>query len=39
MTINGLHENEYFRFWEESFFIPLSNQGYSINSDDDFTLN
>ena len=38
MTINGLHENEYFRFWEESSFIPLSSQGYSINSDDDFTF-
>ena len=38
MTIPGLRENEYFRFWEESTFSPLSSQGYAVNSDDDFTF-
>jgi len=38
MTIPGLNENEYFRFWEESSFSPLSSQGYAVNSDDDFTF-
>ena len=38
MTIPGLNENEYFRFWEESTFSALSSQGYAVNSDDDFTF-
>ena len=38
MSIPGLNENEYFRFWEESTFSPLSSQGYAVNSDDDFTF-
>ena len=38
MTIPGIRENEYFRFWEESSFIPLTSKGNATNSDDEFTF-
>jgi hypothetical protein len=36
MSIPGLVENEYFRFWEESTFKALSNIGIFLNKDEDF---
>ena len=38
MTIPGLRENEYFRFWEESSFVPLTSKGNATNADDEFTF-
>ena len=38
MTIPGIRENEYFRFWEESSFIPLTSKGNATNADDEFTF-
>ncbi len=38
MKIPAFKENEYFRFWEESTFIPLTSKGNSNNSDDYFTF-
>ena len=38
MTIPGIRENEYFRFWEESTFVPLTSKGNATNADDEFTL-
>lgn len=38
MKIPAINENEYFRFWEESTFVPLTSQGHTVNSDDDFTF-
>ena len=38
MKIPAFKENEYFRFWEESSFIPLTSKGNSNNSDDYFTF-
>ena len=38
MTIPGIRENEYFRFWEESTFVPLTSKGNATNADDEFTF-
>ncbi len=38
MTIPGIRENEYFRFWEESSFVPLTSKGNATNADDEFTF-
>ena len=38
MTIPGFRENDYFRFWEESSFIPLTSKGNATNADDEFTF-
>ena len=38
LTIPGLRENEYYRFWEESSFIPLTSKGNATNADDEFTF-
>ena len=38
MSIPGIRENEYFRFWEESSFIPLTSKGNATNADDEFTF-
>ena len=38
MTIPGIRENDYFRFWEESSFIPLTSKGNATNADDEFTF-
>ena len=38
MTIPGIRENDYFRFWEESTFIPLTSKGNATNADDEFTF-
>ena len=38
LQIPGFIENQYYRFWEESQFIPLTSKGNTINSDDDFTF-
>ena len=38
MKIPAFKENEYFRFWEESTFVPLTSKGNSNNSDDYFTF-
>ena len=38
MTIPGMRENEYFRFWEESNFVPLTSKGNATNADDEFTF-
>ena len=38
MTIPGMRENDYFRFWEESTFIPLTSKGNATNADDEFTF-
>ena len=37
-VIPGFKENEYFRFWEENTFKPLSSFGFAVNCDDDFTF-
>ena len=37
-TIPSMHQNEYYRFWEESTFIPLTSKGNTANSDDAFTF-
>ena len=38
MTIPGIRENDNFRFWEESSFIPLTSKGNATNADDEFTF-
>ena len=38
MTIPGIREKEYFRFWEESTFVPLTSKGNATNADDEFTF-
>ena len=38
MTIPGMRENDYFRFWEESSFVPLTSKGNATNADDEFTF-
>ena len=38
MTIPGIRETEYFRFWEESTFVPLTSKGNATNADDEFTF-
>ena len=38
MTIPGFRENDYFRFWEESSFIPLTSKGNATNADDELTF-
>ena len=38
MTIPGLRENDYYRFWEECNFIPLTSKGNATNADDEFTF-
>lgn len=38
MTIPGLKDHEYFRFWEESTFKSLSSFGNQFSSDDDYTF-
>ena len=38
MTIPGMRENDYYRFWEESGFIPLTSKGNATNADDEFTF-
>ena len=38
MTIPGFRENDYYRFWEESTFIPLTSKGNATNADDEFTF-
>ena len=38
MSIPGIRENEYYRFWEESSFIPLTSKGNATNADDEFTF-
>ena len=38
MTIPGIRENEYFRFLEESTFVPLTSKGNATNTDDEFTF-
>ena len=38
MTIPGFSGNDYFRFWEESSFIPLTSKGNATNADDEFTF-
>lgn len=37
-TIPSMHQNEYYRFWEESLFIPLTSKGNTANADDAFTF-
>ena len=38
MKIPGMRENDYFRFWEESSFVPLTSKGNATNADDEFTF-